>query len=208
MDDFGYVIRSGLARDAELWRRLLADPASLPLRGVVWVVVLAGLSEAAAQSVALVLNKVAFGRFMASLLLNAVIFALGFVFYVLSIGLTTRFLFDAAQPTPLLIKSVALAYAPLVLSFFALIPYFGRAIMLALNVYHFFAVVTAVTVIYALTNAEALVSTVAGFVLLVLLRGTVGRPLVRFSGWLKNRTAGVRLRRASELAPGSQDEEA
>ena len=49
MDDFWYVIRSSLARDAELWRGLLADPASLPLRGVAWVVILAGLSEAASD---------------------------------------------------------------------------------------------------------------------------------------------------------------
>lgn len=201
MDDFWYVIRSSLARDAELWRGLLADPASLPLRGVAWVVILAGLSEAAAQSVALVLNKVSFRRFLASLLLNAVIFALGFVFYVLSISLTTRWLYGTVQPPLLLVKSVSLAYAPLILSFFSLIPYFGRAVMLALSVYHFFAVVTAVTVTYTLTESEAFVSTVAGFVLLVLLRGTVGRPLTGFSRWLKNRTAGVQLRRASELLP-------
>lgn len=199
MDEFWYVIRSSLARDPELWRGLLANPASLPLRGVVWVVVLAGLSEAAAQSVALVLNKVSFGRFVASLFLNAVVFALGFVFYVLSIGLTTRFLYDAMQPVPLLIKSVALAYAPLILSFFTLMPYFGRALTLLLSVYHFFAIVTAVMVTYTLSESEAFISASLGFALLVLLRGTVGRPLMQVSRWLKNRTAGVQLRRARDI---------
>lgn len=201
------IIGSSLAIDEAPWRNLSVNPASVPLSVALLVVLLAGLSEAVAQSVALVLNRVRPLRFFASLGLNALIFTLGFVFYVLSIGLSTRLLFGVAQPAPLLIKSVSFAYAPLILSFVTLMPYFGRALSLYLYVYHFVAIVVAVRVIHDLTDAQALASSLLGLVLLVLLQATLGRPLVALARWVRNRTAGVRLEPAAALIPRYEDEE-
>ncbi len=195
------IIGSSLSLDESPWRRLLADPAGLPFATALVVVLLAGLSEALAQSVVLVLNRVRLRRFFASLGLNAVIFVFGFVFYVLSVGLSTRLLFGVAQPTPLLIKSVALAYAPLIFSFVTLLPYFGRALSVLLNLYHFLAIAVAVRVIHDLTDAEALASSLLGFLLLALLQATLGRPVVWLAHWVKNRIAGVQLEPAAELVP-------
>lgn len=201
------IIGSSLAIDEAPWRSLQASPASVPLATALIVVLLAGLSEAVAQSVALVLNKVRPLRFFASLGLNAVIFTFGFVVYVLSIDFSTRVLFGVAQPPTLLIKSVAFAYAPLILSFITLTPYFGRALSVYLSIYHFVAIVVAVRVIHDLSDAQALASSLLGFLLLVLLQATLGRPLTRLARWVRNRTAGVRLEPAAKLIPRYQDDE-
>lgn len=195
------IIGSTLAVSEAPWRQLLANAAALPLSTTLVVVLLAGLSESVAQSIVLVLNKVKFRRFCASLILNAVIFVLGYVFYVLSIGLATRLLFGVAQPPMLLSKSVALAYAPLILSFITLMPYFGRVLHVILNVYHFAAIVVAVRVIHNLSDIQAVVSSLAGLVIFILLHQTLGRPVVRFGRWVKNRLAGVQLEPASDLIP-------
>lgn len=195
------IIGSTLAISEAPWRQLLSNAASLPLMTTLVVVLLAGLSESVAQSIILVLNKVKFRRFFASLLLNALIFVLGFVFYVLSIGLATRLIFDVAQPPLLLSKSVALAYAPLIFGFVTLMPYFGRVLRVLLNVYHFAAIVVAVRVIHNLTDMQAVISSLAGLIIFVLLHQTLGRPAVRFGRWLQNRIAGVQLRPAAELTP-------
>ena len=195
------IIGSSLTFSEAPWLQLLNNAASLPLTTTLVVVLLAGLSESVAQSIVLVLNKVKFRRFFASLLLNALIFVLGFVFYVLSIGLATRLIFGVAQPPLLLSKSVALAYAPLIFSFVTLMPYFGRALRVVLNVYHFIAIVVAVRVIHSLTDMQAVISSLAGLIILVLLHQTLGRPAVRFGRWLRNRVAGVQLESAAELTP-------
>lgn len=194
------IIGSSLSLDEAPWRRLLADPAGLSFATALIVVLLAGLSEAVAQSVILVLNKVKPRRFFVSLGLSAVIFTFGFGFYVLSVGLSTRLLFGAAQPNPLLIKSVALAYAPLILGFVTLVPYFGRALSVLLDLYHFFAVAVAVRVIYDLTDSQALASSLLGLLLFVSLQATLGRPVVWLARWAKNRIAGVELEPTAELA--------
>lgn len=195
------IIGSTLAISEAPWRQLLANAASLPLTTTLVVVLLAGLSESVSQSIVLVLNKVKFRRFCASLLLNGIIFVLGYVFYVLSIGVATRLLFDVAQTPLLLSKSVALAYAPLILSFITLMPYFGRALRIVLNVYHFAAIVVAVRVIHNFSDLQAIESSLAGLVLFILLHQTLGYPAVRFGHWLQDWVAGVQLKPAAELVP-------
>ncbi len=195
------IIGASLAIREEPWRQLLANAAALPLTTTLVVVLLAGLSEAVAQSIVLVLNKVKLRRFFASLLLNALIFVLGYVFYVLSIGLATRLLFGVYQPPLLLMKSVALAYAPLILSFITLMPYFGRALSVFLNLYHFVAIVVAVRVIHDLTDLQAVASSLVGLVIFIMLQQTLGRPAVRLGRWLRDHVAGVRLEPSDKLIP-------
>lgn len=194
-------IGSSFSLDRALWRDLVTYPAARTIPQALFIVLLAGFSEAVAQSVALFLNRVSPRRFVFSLLVSAVIFTCGFVFYVLSIGFMTSLLSRTTQPTSVLIKSVSLAYAPLTLSFLTLIPYFGRAISIVLLAYHFLATIVAVKVTYVLTDGEALLSVIAGAVLFFLLRSTLGRPLTRLARSIRNRTAGVKLEPTSELLP-------
>jgi hypothetical protein len=208
MGELLHTLFASFSLDRTLWRDLITHPSAKTVPEALLIVLLAGLSEAVAQSVALFLNKVSPRRFVVSLLVSAVIFTCGFVFYVLSIGFVTSLLSRTSQPTSLLIKSVALAYAPLILSFLSLIPYFGRAITIVLSAYHLLAIIIAVKVTYTLTDGEAVLSVVAGAVLFFLLRGTLGRPLTLFARTVRNRTAGVKLEPASSLLPRySKDEE-
>jgi hypothetical protein len=206
VDLWGTIV-SSFSLDRTLWRDLITYPATKSVPDALLIVLLAGLSEAVAQSIALFLNRVSPRRFIFSLFVSAVIFTCGFLFYVLSIGFVTGLLTRTSQPTSLLIKSVSLAYAPLLFSFLTLIPYFGRAIMVVLSAYHFLATIIAVKVVYGLSDGEALLSVMAGAVLFFLLRNTVGRPLTRLARSIRNRTAGVQLETTANLVPRYPDED-
>ena len=90
MGELWHIIRQSLELDAALWRDLVAHPQALRFRYAVLIVVLAGLAEAVAQSVLLFVNGVKPHRFAASLLLSALIFVLGYFFYVSSVGVGKR----------------------------------------------------------------------------------------------------------------------
>ncbi len=154
---------------------------------------MAGLSEAVAQSAVLFMNQVKPHRFAASLLMSAVIFTLGYFFYVFSIDLIATSLYGVPRQTSLIFVSVALAYAPLILSFLSLIPYFGRAITFVLSAYHFLALLLAVAVTYSLATPKPVVCVAGGWLLLTLLKGTVGRPVTALARLLRNRFAGTQL---------------
>ena len=197
--DLWGVIWSSLTLDQGLWRDLAANPDALRFQFAIVIVVIAGFSEAVAQSVVLFLNQVRAHRFVASLLINALLFTFGYVFYVLSINLVARVLYGAPRTNELILASVALTYAPLILSFATLIPYFGRGIRVVLSVYHVLALLIAVRIVFALEPLQALVCVAVGWVLFTLLSGTLGRPVITLARFLRNRFAGKQLLDAQEL---------
>ena len=193
------VIWQSLTLDQNLWRDLVANPDGIRFQFALLIVILAGLSEAAAQSVVLFLNQVRPLRFIASLVINAVLFAFGYVFYVLSIDLVARVFYGAPRPSELTFDSIALTYAPLILSFLVLIPYFGRGVRILLSVYHALALLIAVRVVFVLEPLQSVVCVAVGWVLLTLLSGTIGRPITIFARFLRNRFAGKQLLDREEL---------
>ena len=197
--DLWGVIWSSLTLDSNLWHDLMANPDALRFQFAVLIVVIAGLSEAVAQSVVLFLNQVRAHRFAASLLINALLFTFGYVFYVLSINLVARALYGAPRTNELILTSVALTYAPLMFGFATLIPYFGRGIRTLLSVYHVLALLIAVRVVFALEPFQALVCVAVGWTLYTLLSGTLGRPVVSFAQFIRHRFAGKQLLEAQEL---------
>lgn len=109
MTELPHIVRQSFALDQELWRDLIANPDARRFQYAVWIVVLAGLSEAVAQSAVLFINQVKPHRFAASLLMSAVIFTLGYFFYVFSIDLIATSLYGVPRQTSLIFVSVALA---------------------------------------------------------------------------------------------------
>ncbi len=196
--DLWGVIWSSLTLDSNLWRDL-TEPDALRFRFAILIVVIAGLSEAVAQSVVLFLNQIRAHRFMASLLINALLFTFGYVFYVLSINVVARALYGAPRTNELILTSVALTYAPLILSFTTLIPYFGRGIRILLSVYHVLALLIAVRVVFALEPLQALVCVAVGWTLYTLLSGTLGRPIISLARFIRYRFAGKQLLEVQEL---------
>lgn len=186
------IIGQSLSLDQDLWRDLLANADSVRFRNALWIVTLAGLAEAVAQSAVLFLNQVKPRRFVLSLGITAIIFVFGYFFYVLSISLIARVLYQA-DTTAIIFYSISLAYAPLILSFLIMMPYFGRAISAYLNVYHVLALIVAVSVTYALEPRQALVCVAGGWLLIMLLKATIGRPLIWLARSSRNRAAGKQL---------------
>jgi len=197
--ELGRVIWQSLTLDADLWRNLVANPDGVRFQFALLIVVLAGLSQAIAQSVVLFLNQVRPLRFVASLLINAVLFTFGYLFYVLSINVTARVLYGAPRASELTFDSIALAYAPLTLSFLTLIPYFGQGIRVGLSAYHVLALLIAVRVTFGLEPPQAALCVAGGWLLLTLLSGTVGRPLTALARFVRNRSAGKQLLETQEL---------
>ncbi len=186
------IIGQSLALKKDLWHNLMANTDSVGFRYALWIVALAGLAEAFVQSVVLFLNQVKPHRFILSLGLGSVIFVFGYFFYVISIEVIALNLFQANY-TPVIFKSISLAYAPLVLNFLTMMPCFGRAIYTYLHVYHFLALIVAVSMTYALEPKQALICVVGGWFLLTILKATIGRPLIWLAHFSRNRVAGTQL---------------
>lgn len=188
---FELIIRS-FQLDVSLWTELRDNPQAVRFRGVLIIVLLAGLSDGIAQSVVLFLNHVRPRRFIYSLFVSAVLFVSGYFFYLLSIDFVAQQIFNANTSTNIY-YSLALAYVPLILSFMTMLPYFGYPIGIFLNVYHFLALIIATAVSYTLQPMQALLSVTVGWLLLTLIKSTIGKPVINFAKWLRNQFAGTTL---------------
>ena len=146
MSELLQIIGASLRLDPDLWRDLLARPDALRFRPALWIVVLAGLSEAIAQSTVLFMSRVRPGRMVASLLVNALLLAFGYAFFVVGIEVVATRIFARPGMDGLAFKMIALTYAPLILAAVTLVPYFGRAVSIWLHAYHVLALVVAVAV--------------------------------------------------------------
>lgn len=163
------------------------------LRFALLTVFWAGVSQSLGQSVVLFANRVKPRRFIASLLVGALIYLASFAFFALSIWLVTRVAFGLDKPLEVSVRAVGLAYAPYLLSFFALAPYLGSLINLLLALWNFAAILVALQVIFGLSVWQAVACSAASWLLLQIFQRTVGRPLQRLSRWLKRLAAGGKL---------------
>lgn len=188
---FFRVVWRSLTLEREVF--LLVQSETWGLLAVVFVVFFAGLSESLGQSVVLFANRVKPRRFIASLALSASIFLFSYLFWTLSIWLVGTYVYGREVDFNVIAKAVGLGYAPYLLSFFALAPYFGVPIFAFLSLWSLLAVIVAVSVTLELTLAQALVCSALGWLLWQALQRTVGRPVIALSKRLKRLTAGVPL---------------
>jgi predicted Abi (CAAX) family protease len=191
LDRFWEVLGYVFALNGEAFRIATTLPAGQA--GALLVVVLAGLSQGIGQSIILFINQVKPARFVISLLINAVLFACGFLALVASTWLVT--LLPWAQTVPLgsLVTVLGLAYAPLLFSFLGALPYLGLPILNLLAVWHLLALVVGFGAIANLGVSEAFGYVGVGWVVLQVLQNTVGRPLANLGKRIANRAAGVDL---------------
>lgn len=199
------LISGALRLDPTAFEALALRPDGL--RFSLLVVLLAGLSSGIGQSVVLFANGVKPRRFIASLLLSALIFVVGFLFWTSSITLVARTLFERDAPTVAAVRAVGLAYAPQLLGFFVLTPYFGSAFGVGLSVWNLLAILVATQVVFDLTLGQALVAGALGWLLLQLAQRTIGRPVLRLSRWLQRSVAGTPLDRRGAVTKPEQPED-
>ncbi len=157
------------------------------------IVLLAGLSEAIGQSVMLFANEVKPRRMIISLVLSAFLFLGGYVLWVVSIWLLAVLLFRPEISLINVIRAVGLGYAPLLFGFLGVLPYFGVGTLTLLYFWAFTAIVSAVSVTMDLTTLQAVLVSVGGGLIILRLRATMGKPLVKFFRRLRNVAAGKRL---------------
>lgn len=154
----------------------------------------AGLALAVGQSLALFAVGVRPRRFAASLLVQAALFAIGFLTWATSTWLVATTAFDAAGTWRATVAATGLAHAPQLFGAFVLVPYFGTAIGGLLSVWTLLAVWVATAATFDLSAVRALVASAGGWLLVHVLQRTVGRPLARLSRRVRRSVAGAELR--------------
>src|SRR5690242_4026943 len=172
------------------------------------ILILAGISVTLGQSVVLLANKVTPRRFVMSLLANGAIFAVKVLIWAGIYQLVTHLFFGIQPPFPEMARVVGLAFAPLSLGFFILLPYLGALLARVLDIWSSLAMLVALRVILRLYFWQAVLCALIGFAMIQVLKYTIGRPIVALERWLKQTAAGVPLsNRMQELITvGMKDE--
>lgn len=189
------LIGGAFSLQFDAFRRVVALPGGFWL--ALLIVLLAGLSLGVGQSIILFVNRVKPSRFVFSLLLNAILFAFGFLFLALStwlIGLLPGFV---RVPLPTLVTVLGLGYAPLLFGFLGALPYLGYPIQNLLSVWNLLSMLVGFAVVARLSASEALTYVLLGWVVKQLLEGTIAQPIAEFGRRLADRVAGVELAKDS-----------
>lgn len=188
---FWNLLDGALRLEAGAFQRAEALPTGL--RTALLVVLLAGFSTALGQSAVLFINRIKLGRFAASLVVAAVIFAFSYLFWTTSTLLLARYVFHSDAPWRTVATAVGLGYAPRVFGFLVFTPFFGIPVFVLLSLWSLLAILTGVGSTLGLPEWQALLCSVLGWLGLQLLERTVGRPVVGVARWLRRRAAGAEV---------------
>lgn len=191
------LIGQTLALNQTAFRTIQTLPNGLVI--ALTVVFLAALSEAIGQSIVLLANRVKPKRFVLSLLVSAGIQVFGLLFWTLSTWWVGRQFFAAEAHLNEVTRAVALGYSPYLLSFFILTPFFGSLINALLSLWRLAAVILAVDVVLGLSVPRAVLCSALGWLLLQVLKSTIGRPIIGLTRVIRHYVAGVELLKPKQL---------
>lgn len=187
----GELIGGAFGLQREVFRLIATLPDGLWL--ALLVVLLAGLSLSIGQSIILFINRVKPLRFCFSLLLNAVLFAFGFLFLALSTWLICLLPSSVHVSFPSLVAVLGLGYAPLLFSFLGALPYAGYPILNLLSVWNLLAMVVGFSAIAHVGTGFAFGYVAIGWFIKQFLENTIGQPISQLGRTLADRVAGVAL---------------
>lgn len=153
----------------------------------------AGLSEAVGQSFVLFINRVKPSRFIPSVLLNALLFLFGYFETVFVLWLTARFLLGYEQVILQIMYAVGVSYVPLLLSFLTLLPYLGPGIVRLLYLASYTIMVNVLHTRLDFPIIEAAAAVLLSFIVQMIVRATIGRPLRAAVRNIRNQIAGTPL---------------
>ncbi|MBD2231738.1 CAAX protease [Phormidium tenue] len=166
----------------------------MPDSVVLGLVFVAGFSQAVGQGIVLFVNRVKPLRFVLSMVLSALLFVAGYLFWVLSIWVVSRWLLDQPISWRVVQGSLALSYLPLMFSFLGAMPYLGMPLLRLLALLSLLAVVFALAALGQISVGQAAEHVALGWLgLVVVQQTTVGQPIVNLGRWLANWAAGVQL---------------
>jgi predicted Abi (CAAX) family protease len=191
LEQFWYILGWIFSLNGDAFRLAVLKPEGLPF--AILIVVLAGVSQAIAQSIILFINQVKPLRFFLSLVINALLFAAGVFFLVLSTWLITLLPGSVTVPLETLAIVLGLSYAPLIFSFLGALPYIGVPILSVLSIWHLLAMVVGIASVTQLNLTNSFGYVAFGWIAFQVLQQTLGRPIARFGQWLSVKVAGVDL---------------
>lgn len=170
-------------------------------RGVavtVGIAFLGGVSLLVGQSVILFVNRVRPPRFVASLLLNGVLYIGNLLIWAWAIRIAARLTLDLHISPDASLVLMLLTAAPLLFGFLILMPYLGPLVERLLNVWSFLLTYQLVAVSYRIDWWHTLWIVGSGWLLTLLLRNTVGWPITMLIRRLRNWVAGVNIQYSPE----------
>ena len=191
INKFWELVLGALALNPEAFELIQTLPFGA--RAALYVVLIAGFSQAIGQGTVLFINRVKPLRLLLSLLIAAILFVFGYIFWVLSTCLACYLLFRTNTSYSAVALTLGLAYAPLMLSFFVALPYLGVPISVVLSVWSLSAFLTGLNVALGLGIWQAFWCSALGWAVFEVLQRTIGRPLAAIGRWLANTAAGVNL---------------
>lgn len=159
----------------------------------------AGLSQGVGQAFILFVNRVRPLRFALSLLLEALLFTAGLLFWAASTWLVARLGFGVVLPLPLLIRALGVAHAPQLFAFLGALPYLGAPWLQLLSLWTALAFVVGFVAVTGLGAPQAFLCLVGGWLAMHAAQRTAGQPIAAFGRRLQNKAAGVPLARGRAL---------
>lgn len=188
---FGRTVRLALGMNPEIYT--LAQQASNGLTVALLIMLLAASSEAVGQSVVLFLNRVRPWRFALAVALSVVANIIGYLLWSTAIWLAVRLVFGVEIAFVAALVVVGLAYAPQLLAFFEMAPYFGNLFAFALSLWTMTAIVIAIRWGMGLELWQAGATGVISWLAIQMWRRSVGRPIYALGRWLTRGAAGKPL---------------
>jgi len=159
----------------------------------IYVLLLAGLSQAIAQSIVLFVNQVKPIRFVLSLGIAAILFVISTAFWIFSVWGASHLLYRANPSFMTVFRVLGLAYAPLTWSFLGAMPYLGVPIGVVLSIWSLLAFVRGFGIITELGRWQILWCAILGWIVFQIMQRTIGRPAEAFGQWLADAVAGRQL---------------
>jgi hypothetical protein len=194
-----YAIRQAMMLNDEIFIAIARSPKGIYLALV--VVGLAGVSETIGQSLMLFINRIRPIRFIPAVLIGVFSYIVGYLLWTTSVFVVARYGFNVTATWITIASVVGLAYAPQVLAFFELTPYFGNPFGILLSLWTMVAVVVAIVAGLDMTLGQAVFAAGLGWLLLQVVRRTVGRPANSIWGWVRTRAIGTHLQYDSDDLP-------
>jgi hypothetical protein len=191
LDRFWELVSGAIALNPKVFELIQTLPFST--RTALYIVLLAGFSQTIGQGIVLFINQVKPLRFVLSLLIGSILFAFSYIFWTLITWMASDLLLWRNTSYLAVARSLGLAYAPLMLSFFVALPYLGVPISVLLSVWSLSAFLTGLQATLGISMWQAFWCSALGWAVFQVLQRTIGRPVAAVGRWLANTAAGVKL---------------
>ncbi len=191
LDQFWYLVQGAMTLNPEAFRLIETLPNGTQMS--VYVLLLAGLSQAIAQGLVLFINQVKPIRFVLSLGIAVILFVISTAFWILSVWGASHVLYGANTSFMTVFRVLGLAYAPLIWCFLGAMPYLGVPIGVVLSIWSLLSFVRGFDVVTELGRWQTLWCAILGWIIFQIMQRTIGRPAEAFGQWLSDSVAGKQL---------------